>query len=82
MNDFHELFKRYVSSEQISWDKIGRLPAELVSIPASNCVLVCMIIMCVNIKLSNCQYPTQVHYISQDIYIYKYLKVYIYIMYS
>ncbi|XP_065919351.1 UTP--glucose-1-phosphate uridylyltransferase-like [Dysidea avara] len=30
MNDFHELFKRYVSSEQISWDKIGRLPAEMV----------------------------------------------------
>ncbi|XP_065919353.1 UTP--glucose-1-phosphate uridylyltransferase-like [Dysidea avara] len=30
MNDFLELFKSYVESEQINWDKIGFLPAEKV----------------------------------------------------
>jgi len=31
MNDFHELFKSYAEDKQISWDKIGCLPAEMVS---------------------------------------------------
>jgi len=34
MNEFYELFKRYIEGEQteVSWDKLGPLPAEVVSI--------------------------------------------------
>jgi len=46
MNDFHELFKRYISSEHINWDKIGRLPAEMVSVKVPVCSLCKYQVLC------------------------------------
>ena len=43
MNDFLELFKSYVESEQINWDKIGFLPAEKVSATAIATCCICVL---------------------------------------